>query len=258
MKDFIPVNNVFGDIVTTFEVPSIVEEPQMTTKVQETFADIVASVNEIKGIAKYYELLEKLAAFPVHYLEVLTKKEDSTPFEYDKHESFHMVTSKEVKQFYEPDAPHLIEDVEIKLLKHNEIYVDVIYEYHPSCHCSESHVFAYDPEDLPNNRRKREMSYQEELDLLRKTYMKEGSVTTLSISFTALFEDAIYIAPIREVLGCEPDNYYLESVYLYNGEPIVSSAAPGNGHLCFGPAEWLTKDLLIYLTKNPSVLVGKK
>jgi len=54
-----------------------------------------------------------------------------------------------------------------------------------------------------------------------------------------------YLGEISDILGYEPENYYLEGFFKLNGELIVSAASPGNGWLIYGKTDQDLEDELV-------------
>lgn len=77
------------------------------------------------------------------------------------------------------------------------------------------------------------------VELLRiKNQFEEDGTFSLDASDVELIprvlEGCKTLGNIQEIIGYEPDNYYLESAYLYQNEVFVSSSAIGNGWLSVG------------------------
>ncbi|WP_088362633.1 hypothetical protein [Bacillus cereus] len=90
------------------------------------------------------------------------------------------------------------------------------------------------------------------IDELKEHYKKEGYFYSLEYSLTDVFPEAEFLGNIREILGFEPENYYLMGVYRLNGV-IHTSADAGNTWISYAPTDEETaKDIEEALKKKES------
>lgn len=90
------------------------------------------------------------------------------------------------------------------------------------------------------------------IEELKENYKKLGYFSSLEYSLTDVFPEAEFLGDIREILGFEPENYYLMGVYRLNGI-IHTSADAGNTWISYAPTDDETaKDIEEALKKKES------
>ncbi|MGN5650992.1 hypothetical protein [Bacillus sp. Brlt_9] len=94
------------------------------------------------------------------------------------------------------------------------------------------------------------------IEAFKEAFKSEGSFTSDDYGLTDVFPEAEYLGNIVEVLGYEPENYYLMGVYRLNGEFITSIDA-GNTWTSYARTdEKTTKEIEEALKKKQSKTKG--